>query len=223
MYAIRAVREDSTVLELGCGSGAVARELKKKGCRVTGVDPGTPAMEGFAAFHSHDLDAEDLPQELETYDYILVLDRLEHLASPEDFLRRLRESCYADKTTLIMTAPNVGFFTLRLGLLLGQFNYGRQGILDLTHKRLFTFGSFRRMVEQEGYVVRRMRGIPAPFPKALGDGRLCRTLLWLNRLLIAVSPRLFAYQVYMEARFVPPLDRLLERTVEASRQRAAAP
>ncbi|MBN1557823.1 MAG: glycosyltransferase [Lentisphaerae bacterium] len=219
--AIEAVPAGASVLELGCGSGSVAQALKRKGCRVTGVDAGEPAQDGFAAFYRQSLEAPAFPAGLGPYDFILVLDRLEHLASPEDFLMRVRRSFYAAHTTLIMTAPNVGFFMVRLGLLLGQFNYGRQGILDLTHKRLFTFGSFRRTVEQEGYRVRRMRGIPAPFPKALGGGRLSRALLALNRLLIAVSARWFAYQIYVEAAFVPPLDRLLARTVEASRDRGA--
>ena len=38
-------------------------------------------------------------------------------------------------------------------LLFGQFNYGKRGILDLTHTRLFTFESFRRLFEQGGFRV----------------------------------------------------------------------
>ena len=34
-------------------------------------------------------------------------------------------------------------------LLFGQFNYGKRGILDLTHTRLFTFESFRRLFDAE--------------------------------------------------------------------------
>jgi glycosyltransferase involved in cell wall biosynthesis len=220
--AVDAVREDSAVLECGCGSGAVAAALRRKGCRVTGVDAGPPdRLDGFEAFVTHSLDDANWPAEIGTYDSILVLDRLEHLTSPENFLAGLRRHCYAGHTTLVMTAPNIGFFTIRLGLLLGQFNYGRQGILDLTHKRLFTFRSFRRLVEQEGYVITRLRGIPAPFQKALGAGAAARCLLAVNRLLLAVCPRWFAYQIYAEARFVPPLERLLTRTIESSRERIA--
>ena len=50
-------------------------------------------------------------------------------------------------------------------LLLGQFNYGKRGILDLTHTRLFTFASFRRLFEQGGFRVvdsaRHSRAVPA--------------------------------------------------------------
>ena len=220
--AVDAVREESTVLECGCGSGAVAAALRRKGCRVTGVDSRPPdSLEGFESFVEHNLDDVEWPLSIKTYDAILVLDRLEHLASPEEFLAGLRRHCYAGNSTVVMTAPNIGFFTVRVGLLLGQFNYGRQGILDLTHKRLFTFRSFRRLVEQEGYVITRVRGIPAPFPKALGNGPTARALLAVNRLLAAICPSWFAYQIYTEARFVPPLERLLARTVESSRERTA--
>jgi SAM-dependent methyltransferase len=220
--AVDAVPPDSSVLECGCGSGAVAAALRRKGCRVTGLDVRpADAMAGFAEFIRHDLDALPWPDTVQDYDMILVLDRLEHLACPEDVLAEMRRRSYAGRTRLILTAPNIGFFTIRLGLLLGQFNYGRQGILDLTHKRLFTFRAFRTMIEQEGYVVTRMRGIPAPFPKAIGHNATARVLLFLNRVLIAVCPGWFAYQMFAEARFAPPLDRLLKRTVESSRARAA--
>ena len=35
-------------------------------------------------------------------------------------------------------------------MLFGQFNYGKRGILDMTHTRLFTFRSFRRLLEEAG-------------------------------------------------------------------------
>ena len=218
--ALERVRDESDVLDLACGEGAVARELRRRGCRVDGVDRRDVAAGGFDRFFLHDLDQGRLPEGLGVYDFILALDCLEHLEDPETLLETLREQCYTGNTTLIMTVPNIAFIVTRLGLLAGQFNYGQQGILDLTHKRLFTFASFRRLLEQSGYVVLRERGIPAPFPKALGDHAFSRSLLRLNRFLARLWPALFAYQVYVEARFTPPLGRLLARTVDASETRS---
>ena len=62
-------------------------------------------------------------------------------------------------------------------LLFGQFNYGKRGVLDLTHTRLFTFGSFRRLFEQAGFKVVEERGVPGPFPLAMGDSALSRALV----------------------------------------------
>ena len=49
------------------------------------------------------------------------------------------------ETKLVVSTGNVAFIVVRLMVLVGQFNYGRRGILDLTHARLFTFGTFRRL------------------------------------------------------------------------------
>ncbi|MFC1498668.1 bifunctional glycosyltransferase/class I SAM-dependent methyltransferase [Verrucomicrobiota bacterium] len=217
--AISAVSENASVLDLTCGRGYVARELKKKGCKVTGVDKESADPDLFEKFIRCDLDSPQLPSDLDTYDYILALDCLEHLDSPERLLDELRLKCYAEKTVLILTVPNIGFFITRLSLLLGQFNYGKAGILDLTHKRLFTFGSFSRLLKQEGYHVVKTRGIPAPYPKALSNSALSHFLLKLNHVLIFLWRRMFSYQIYVEARFLPPLDRLLVRTLEVSRDR----
>jgi hypothetical protein len=106
-------------------------------------------------------------------------------------------------------------------LLFGQFNYGKRGILDLTHTRLFTFATFRRLFEQAGYEVLEMRGVPAPFPLAIGNGLLGRLLVGLNKILIAISRSLFAYQIFAVVRPKPTLASLLERAQRESGVRAA--
>jgi hypothetical protein len=104
---------------------------------------------------------------------------------------------------------------------LGQFNYGKRGILDLTHTRLFTFATFRRLFEQSGFEVLEMRGVPAPFPIAVGNGLIGRVLLAFNKVLIAISRSLFAYQIFAVVRAKPTLVSLLERAQQESGVRAA--
>ena len=88
-------------------------------------------------FVQHDLNAGPPALKFSDYENVLLLDVIEHLMSPETFLDRLRESMKScTRTKVIVTTPNVGFIVIRLMLLLGQFNYGKRGILDLTHKRL---------------------------------------------------------------------------------------
>ena len=48
-------------------------------------------------------------------------------------------------------------------LLFGSFNYGKKGILDKTHTRLFTFSSFKKLVGYN-FEILETKGIPAPFP-----------------------------------------------------------
>ena len=105
-------------------------------------------------------------------------------------------------------------------LLLGQFNYGKRGILDVTHTRLFTFGSLRRALGQAGFTVLETKAVPVPYPLAIGDNVCSRMLLAINQLLIRLSRGLFAYQIFMRAKAQPTLELLLDTAREQSRIRA---
>jgi len=223
--ALETVPRGARVLDLGCAGGHVADLLKRrKGCRVTGVDrsPPGPGVE-LDAFLLHDLNQGLPPVEFRDYDCVLLLDVIEHLASPERFVEGLREVMkLAPRTTLLVSTANVGFFINRLMLLIGQFNYGKRGVLDLTHSRLFTFDSFRRLFEQAGFKVVEARGIPGPFPLALGDNPLSRGLLAINRALIRLARGLFAYQVFFRVESLPSLEYLLREAHAQSALRSAA-
>ncbi len=146
-------------------------------------------------------------------DVILLLDVVEHLKDPERFLAALRRHFDYRTRTVVLTTPNVAFFVQRLMLLFGQFNYGKAGILDRTHTRLFTFRSFEQLLKGSGLRIRRVRGVPAPVPKALGDNLLARFALALNQALIRLSKTLFAYQIFVEAETTPDVAFVLADTV----------
>jgi glycosyltransferase involved in cell wall biosynthesis len=220
--ALHAVAPGSRVLDIGCGPGTFDRHLVNKGCRVVGVDQFPPEDRGaFEDFVIWD-EGRDLDVRLNEYDYVLLLDIIEHLKKPEQLLERLRDRLHTlrRRPTFIVTTGNVAFLIIRLQVLLGNMNYGKQGILDLTHTRLFTFASLRRLFEQCGYRVEEVRGIPAPFPKAIGHNVLSRALVWANQALIRVSKGLFSYQIYMTAVPLPTLDTVLNDSLAVSRARA---
>jgi len=141
-------------------------------------------------------------------------------------MERLRAAAAYKRPEIVLTTANIGFIVTRLMLLLGHFNYGRKGILDRTHTRLFTFESLRELFEQTGFKIEQMRGIPAPFPKALGDNFLSRALVALNEVGIKILRGLFSYQIYVRARALPTVPALLRETektsAELKRSRSAA-
>ena len=59
----------------------------------------------------------------------------------------------------MLTTPNIAFLVQRLMLMFGQFNYGKAGILDRTHTRLFTFRAIVRLLKESGLQVRGGGGI----------------------------------------------------------------
>ena len=98
-------------------------------------------------------------------------------------------------------------------------NYGKKGILDVTHTRLFTFSSLVRTLQLNGYEVISKRGLPAPFPLAVGDGLLAKSLLLVNCFLIKISKSIFFYKIAVVARPLPTLEHLLEDAFDARRQK----
>jgi SAM-dependent methyltransferase len=222
--AIEAVPPGARVLDIGCGPGLVAAELVKKRCVVDGADQFPPVDAAvFDAFHVW-REPDPLDVDVRHYDCVLLLDIIEHLTQPEAFLDRLRSSARSmgDRPRVVITTGNVAFFVVRLQALLGRFNYGKRGILDLTHTRLYTFKTLRRLFEQCGFRITHVEGIPAPFPLALGDTRLGRAATRVNDLLIRVSRGLFAYQVFMIAVPTPTVDALLDRSLTESSRKADA-
>jgi len=224
-FVLDHVQPGSRVLDLGCAGGYVGAQLRERGCHVTGVDI-LPLAEGIEldAFYRHDLDDPELPVDVGDFDYVLLLDVVEHLRSPEEFMERLAAQMQLHpEQKLILSTGNVAFGLLRLMLLAGQFNYGKRGILDLTHTRLFTFATLRRLLEGAGFEPQLIRGMPAPFPLALGDGsRSGRALLRLNRSLIRLRKQLFSYQILVVAQPRPSLGYLLEQAHAETQVRVEA-
>ena len=221
--ALERVRPGSRVLDLGCAGGYMGAVLKdQKQCFVSAVDINEISIRGLDEFQIHDLNIGVPHIPADGYDVVLMLDVIEHLNRPETFLEQLRQQlARSTSTELLISTGNVACFITRLMLMLGQFNYGKRGILDVTHTRLFTFASLRRALEQAGFTVLETKGVPGPFPLAIGDNFLSRTLLAVNQFLIRISRGLFSYQIFMRVKPQPLLKSLLQLSQEQSSIRAA--
>lgn len=209
-YAIAATPPGSRVLDIGSGPGGIAGELLKKRCGVTVVDQHAPIVNNSnIEVITQNLD-EPLRFDLRSFDTLLLLDVIEHLKDPEQFLQQLRAQFDHTPKRLILTTPNVAFIVQRVMLMLGQFNYGKAGILDRTHTRLFTFRTVKQLLRDAGFRIKSVRGVPAPFPKVLGNGLLGQSALKANIALIGLSQTLFSYQIFIEAESTPGVDFLVE-------------
>jgi glycosyltransferase involved in cell wall biosynthesis len=213
-FAVECCRPGATVLQLGIGHANVAGELRARGCEVVAVD----FAENEVADASLAVPSAPMPQMPRnvSHEYVLLMDLIEHVHDPEAFMDQLRRQIAGRQPEVIVTAANVGFFVTRAMLALGQFNYSKKGILGLGHRRLFTFKSLRALLEQAGYEVIAERGVPAPFPLALGMNPWSRLLLLVNRGLIALAKGLFSYQICLRARALPDAKHLLKETIMSS-------
>lgn len=210
-WAVSHVPAGASALDIGCGPQMpVLRALLAKGCRVLAL--GSPSAL-YPEIPARSVDFNNtgfsLTEPEASCRHILLLDVIEHLDHPEEFIKALRAQ--VEDSTLLITSANVGFIIVRLSLLLGQFNYGKRGILDLGHKRLFTFASLKRLLRTHGYAIERVEGIPAPFPLAISNPLLARSFLAMNRFLACLWPSLFAYQIAIVARPLPTYAQLIRR------------
>ncbi|HXI14201.1 MAG TPA: class I SAM-dependent methyltransferase [Thermoanaerobaculia bacterium] len=136
-----------TILEFGCGEGALGSALKaRQECRVVGVELNEEAA-GIARTKLdsvHSGDVRDLMARLdETFDWIVGGDILEHLEEPWSFLQDLRRVANPG-AHLLLSLPNISSWPIVSDLLRGRFDYVYMGILCAGHVRFFT----RRMIEE---------------------------------------------------------------------------
>lgn len=211
-HAIDVVADGARVLDIGSAGNYISEKLAEKGCKVVAIDREVGVSTNTVTYHQADLNTDMLPVELGKFDTVLMLDIIEHLTDPEAFVEKLRNAgSKSPDIEFIVSTGNIAFFIMRFMLLIGQFNYGKRGILDRTHTRLFTFATIHRLFEQRGFEVLSSTGIPAPFPLALGDNALAISLVKINSLLIKINRGFFSYQIFLRIRAKHSLPWLLER------------
>ncbi len=150
-HVVKLVGPSRRVLELGPATGYMSRVLVERDCTVVGIefDPkmAERAAESCDRVIVGDLDSLDLADELgdDRFDVIVAADVLEHLKDPLGALRRLRAFLKPDGC-FVISIPNVAHGSIRLALLLGQFEYQPRGLLDSTHLRFFTRETFEQLL-----------------------------------------------------------------------------
>ena len=151
-------KNKKSVLDVGCNTGSIGIELKKHGYYVDGIEYSKDYFDilnnkkiynnlynisvsdfntsGFSKFYNSEV----------KYDYIIFADVLEHLVNPDEVIYKLT-SKLKPNGKMIISIPNVAHIDIIIGLLNGNFNYSKEGLLDDTHLRFFTASSFSQMID----------------------------------------------------------------------------
>ena len=191
------LKPGSSLLDVGGGDiDVVSKVHADNGVKVTFIDLNTCSSNKNIKQFSIDLDGSWLQQfPIEQYDNVFALDIFEHLKSPEKGVEETF-NCMKSGGKLFASTGNVSFISVRLMLLFGLFNYGRRGILDLSHKRLFTTNSFCRLLRYQGFRIEQVIGFGFPLRIIVNRSSLLidisdSVLAWLAK----IWPGLFAYQI----------------------------
>jgi glycosyltransferase involved in cell wall biosynthesis len=206
------------VADLGANRGILSAQIARSVANVTAVDLDRPTEAGTAEALALNLDDDfDVVLGARRYDVVLALDVVEHLRDPERGLQRIA-AILKPGGRLYASTANVAFIVPRLSLLFGQFNYGKRGVLDLTHTRLFTMYSFRKLLTNSGFSIQYSRGFGPPVRDMVGESRLLRAIDSVASALAGRLPRLFAFNFLVVAEKDEELRDIYERTAASENQ-----
>lgn len=193
------VHDKCTVLDLGCGSGALGQHLSEtRGCVVDGV-----TLSEAEASHARPHYRRVVVENLETcdllatfsdqhYDFIICADVLEHLSRPEHVLAACRQ-LLTPRGRLLISVPNAGYSGLIAELLDGEFLYREEGLLDRTHLRFFTRRSLARFLGEQRWDIDTIDTIERELPESEFDAAFDRLPPSVARHLLG-APDALTYQ-----------------------------
>ncbi len=147
------------VLDVGCGSGALAAAYRRRNprARLFGIerDPEAAALASsrMERVYRVDVEADPLPFAVDlppgSVDCLIYGDVLEHLRDPWEVLRRQVATLSPDGVVLICM-PNVEHWSFADRLLRGAWDYEEQGLFDRTHLRWFNVNTTQRALRDAG-------------------------------------------------------------------------
>ena len=146
-----------SVLDVGCGGGALGAEYKRRNprARYFGIELDPEAARLAATRLDEvarvDVEAEPLPFGGTVFDCILYGDVLEHLRDPWAVLAAQTRQLSPDGVAVICM-PNAEHWSFVERLLRGTWDYEPQGLFDATHLRWFTPETTRRALAGAGLI-----------------------------------------------------------------------
>jgi SAM-dependent methyltransferase len=146
-----------TVLDVGCSTGALGAEYKRRNprARVFGIeiDAGAAAIARTRLDEVAVVNVETapFPFDLDAVDCIVYGDSLEHLVDPWAVLSQHARRLSGDGTILICVR-NVEHWSFADALLRGSFSYEPSGLFDRTHLHWFNLETTRLAIEAAGLI-----------------------------------------------------------------------
>ena len=158
---LKYIKENQKILDIGCGTGLLDKEIKKKNNIVYGIDISKErlkiAKKRLDRVFRQDVNQINIPSH--KFDVLIFADILEHLENPLLLLRTSKKYLKKDGY-IIVSIPNVVVWNIRLKFLFGSFTYKESGTLDKSHLRFFTKKTALELVNNAGYKIKKVDTTP---------------------------------------------------------------
>lgn len=181
-------KKHKIILDVGCGNGRIAEMIGKKfNAKMFGVDlvkenVSEAKKKGIIAVRC-DLNLEKLPFPKNHFDLVCCTEVLEHLYDTENALREIG-GVLKKKGELILTVPNLASWYNRGLLLNGNIPawielgtkkaYGSKYAQVFGHLRPFTKKALVEILEDNGFAVKKIEGVPMDLEETAKKGKCTR-------------------------------------------------
>lgn len=152
--------ESKKIIEIGCSSGALAREFKliSPSSDWVGIETDKSYLELSKRYCDKSLllnieqASENFWKEFSDRDCWVFGDVLEHLIDPWEILKKISR-IIPQSGVVVACIPNMQHWSIIARLGVGDLRYENFGLLDKTHLRWFTRQTIIEMFDQSGFKI----------------------------------------------------------------------
>jgi hypothetical protein len=168
-------KDATTIVEVGCSSGALAREYKKtnRDCHYIGLEIVSEYAklaerycDSVVVLDIESVDEDFLRNKFNNSNCWIFGDALEHLRDPWLLLSRIRK-IIPMQGSVVACIPNAQHWSVQSRLCSGLFRYENSGLLDKTHLRWFTRLTIIDLFQSTGFRI--VEGFPRIFDEPNRD------------------------------------------------------
>jgi 2-polyprenyl-3-methyl-5-hydroxy-6-metoxy-1,4-benzoquinol methylase len=170
------------IVDIGCGNGALCRELSSRGYEVVGCEPsadGVHLAQSSApdlVFHQIGVDDEPSAVGNESFDVAIATEVIEHLVRPRN-LPRFAKQVLRPGGHLIVSTPYHGYLKNLVLALTDKWDAHVTPLWDGGHIKFWSRKTLSQLLSEAGFRVVRF----------IGAGRL--PFLWKSMIMVAQKPK----------------------------------
>jgi len=167
-----------SIVDIGCGNGALCRELAGKGYQVVGCEPCAEivhlAQRGAPSLLFHTLGVDDDPSVIgnENFDVAIAIEVIEHLVRPFN-LPRFAKQLLRPGGHLIISTPYHGYLKNLFLALTNSWDAHLSPFWDGGHIKFWSYKTLSQLLNESGFSIVRF----------IGAGRL--PFLWKSMIVVA--------------------------------------